>query len=291
MTIQDLGRVGLAHIGIPRAGAIDASSLRLANRLVGNSEGAAGLEATLGNCVLRPRHAVTLAITGARCAVSVDGRPRDWGLPIDVSAEATVTIGPASVGLRVYIAVSGGIVVPPVLGSRSTDTLSGIGPPPVRDGDVLPIGPPAGLPPGVDVAPYAPPPQVLTVRISLGPRDHWFTEDAIQTLSTGSYAISTMTDRVAARLVGPVLARSVTDELPSEGVVLGAIQVPADGQPLIFLADHPTTGGYPVVAVAHPDDLCWIGQARPGTPLRFSLMSQPEVRTTRQRAANGRRRT
>ncbi len=107
------------------------------------------------------------------------------------------------------------------------------------------------------------------MRVWLGPRDHWFTSDAMETLRTGSYTISTMTDRVAARLVGPALARAVTDELLSEGVMLGAVQVPADGQPLIFLADHPTTGGYPVIGVVDPGDLDSIAQARPGTPLRF----------------------
>jgi biotin-dependent carboxylase-like uncharacterized protein len=271
-TIQDLGRVGLAHLAIPRAGAADVASLRLANRLVGNPEDAAALEATLGGCVLRPSHAITLAVTGATCALSIDGRPREWGLPVAVPAAATVTIGPASAGLRAYIAVGGGIVVPPVLGSRSTDTLSGIGPAQIRDGDILPVGTPAAPPPGVDITPYPPPPTKVTARVWLGPRDHWFTAEAIQTLCTSTYTISTMTDRVAARLVGPALTRKVAHELPSEGVVLGAVQVPADGQPLIFLADHPTTGGYPVVATVDPDDLDAIAQARPGSPLRFSTM-------------------
>jgi biotin-dependent carboxylase-like uncharacterized protein len=244
----------------------------LANRLVGNPEDAAGLEATLGGCVLRPSHAMTLAVTGARCTLSIDGRPREWGLPVDVPAAATITMGVASAGLRAYIAVGGGVVVPPVLGSRSTDTLSGIGPAPIRDGDILPVGPPAGPPPGVDVAPYALPPTEMTVRVWVGPRDNWFTPGAVHTLCTSTYIVSTMTDRVAARLVGPPLTRALTDELPSEGLVLGAVQVPTDGQPLIFLADHPTTGGYPVIAVVDPDDLDSIAQARPGTPLRFRPM-------------------
>ena len=271
-TIQDLGRAGLAHVGVSRAGALDAASLRLANRLVGNPEDAAGLEATLGGCVLRPSHAMTLAVTGARCSLSIDGRACEWGLPVDVPAAATVTVGPASAGLRAYIAVGGGVVVPPVLGSRSTDTLSGIGPAPILDGDLLPVGPPVGPPPGVDVAPYALPPTDMTVRVWVGPRDNWFTPGAVQTFCTSTYTISALTDRVAARLVGPPLTRALTDELPSEGLVLGAVQVPTDGQPLIFLADHPTTGGYPVVAVVDPDDLDQIAQARPGTPLRFRPM-------------------
>jgi len=270
-TIQDLGRPGLAHLGVPRAGALDTAALRLANRLAGNPESAAGLEVTLSGCVLVARAAVTLAVTGARCTVRVDGRPAEWAVPVAVPAGATVTIGPAAQGVRAYLAVGGGIAVPPVLGSRATDTLSGLGPPPVRDGDVLPVGPVAGEPPGVDLAPYPPPPDALTVGIRLGPRDDWFTPAALALLSTATYEVSPLTDRVGARLIGPPLTRAVSGELPSEGVVLGAVQVPADGQPLIFLADHPTTGGYPVIAVVDPGALSSIAQARPGTPLRFRV--------------------
>jgi biotin-dependent carboxylase-like uncharacterized protein len=268
-TVQDLGRVGLAHLGVPRAGALDRGAIRLANRLVGNPEPCAGLEVTLTGCTLRSSAAVTLAVTGARCAVSVDARPADWGLPLAVPAGATVRIGRATSGLRSYLAVDGGIAVPAVLGSRSTDTLSGLGPPPVRDGDVLPVGPSYGAPASVDVVPFGSPPRSLEVGIWLGPRDDWFTPSALATLLSSPYTVSPLTDRVGARLVGPSLTRAVTGELPSEGVVLGAVQVPADGQPLIFLADHPTTGGYPVVAVVEPAALDAIAQARPGTPLHF----------------------
>ena len=273
-TVQDLGRVGLAHLGVPRSGAVDAGALRLANRLVGNPEQAAGLEVTLGGCVLRPTRAVTLAVTGARCGVWVDDRPANWALPVGVPAGATVLIARATAGLRAYVAVGGGIAVPAVLGSRATDTLSGLGPPQVRDGDILPLGTPVAAPPGVDLAPYALPESELTVGIRLGPRDDWFTAEAIETLCSATYTVSTLTDRVGARLVGPPLTRSVTRELPSEGVVLGAVQVPANGQPLIFLADHPTTGGYPVVAVAEPDALGAIAQARPGTAVRFRALDR-----------------
>jgi biotin-dependent carboxylase-like uncharacterized protein len=268
-TVQDLGRIGLAHLGVPRAGAVDTPALRLANRLVGNPEGAAGLEITLGGCVLRPATAVTLAVTGAPCGLTVGGRPAGWAVPVAAPAGALLRIGPASAGLRVYLAVDGGVAVPPVLGSRATDTLCGLGPPPVRDGDLLPIGATVGPPPGVDVAPYALPPRQLRLRVRLGPREDWFTREAIETLLTATYTVSTLTDRVGARLSGPPLTRAVTRELPSEGVVLGAVQVPANGQPLIFLADHPTTGGYPVVAVVHADDVPAVGQARPGTVIRF----------------------
>lgn len=269
-TIQDLGRPGFAHLGVPRSGAVDAAALRLANRLAGNPPGAAGLEMLLGGVQLRATGAVTLAVTGAPCTVTVDGRAADPGFPLAVPAGALVTLGRATAGLRVYLAAGGGVAVPPVLGSRSTDTLSGLGPDPVRDADVLPIGPPSAPPPAVDVAPYPPPAGDLRLRVWLGPRDDWFTRSAVATLFSAGYRVAAETDRIGARLTGPALTRAVDGELPSEGLVLGAIQVPANGQPLIFLADHPTTGGYPVIGVVDPADVDLLGQARPGTPVRFT---------------------
>ncbi|MDP9791696.1 biotin-dependent carboxylase-like uncharacterized protein [Catenuloplanes nepalensis] len=269
-TVQDLGRPGLAHLGVPRSGALDAGALRRANRLAGNPPGAAGLEITLGGLRARVTRATTLAVTGAPCPITVDRRPADPGLPLAVRAGAVIDIGRATAGLRAYLAVGGGLTVPPVLGSRSTDTLSGLGPDPVRDGDVLPVGPATALPPGVDVAPHPPPRGTLRLRVWPGPRDDWFTGDAWRTLLSAEYRVSTQTDRVGARLTGPVLTRAIDGELPSEGLVLGAIQVPADGQPLIFLADHPTTGGYPVIGVVDPSDVDLLAQARPGTTLHFT---------------------
>ncbi|MEV6349220.1 biotin-dependent carboxyltransferase family protein [Actinoplanes sp. NPDC051851] len=268
-TVQDLGRAGLAHLGVPRSGAVDAGALRLANRLAGNPPEAAGLEILLGAARLRATRAVTVAVTGAPCAITAGGRPAAHGLPVGVLAGEVISIGHASAGLRVYLAVGGGIAVPPVLGSRSTDTLSGLGPAPVRDGDLLPIGPVTGPPPAVDLAPYPLPRHDLRLRVWLGPRDDWFTPAALSTLFSAEYRVAAETDRVGARLTGPALTRAVDGELPSEGLVLGAIQVPADGQPLIFLADHPTTGGYPVIAVVDPADVDQLGQARPGTAIRF----------------------
>jgi biotin-dependent carboxylase-like uncharacterized protein len=268
-TIQDQGRPGYAHLGVPRSGAADAGALRLANRLAGNPVAAAGLEILLGGVRLRATRATTLAVTGAPCPVTVDGRPADPGLPLAVPSGALISIGQASAGLRVYLAAAGGIAVPPVLGSRSTDTLSGLGPDRVLDGDVLPLGPMVTLPPGVDLAPYPPPARELRLRVWLGPRDDWFTPDAIAALFTSVYRVSPESDRIGARLTGPALTRAAGGELPSEGLVLGAIQVPANGQPLIFLADHPTTGGYPVIGVVDPADIDQLGQARPGTPVHF----------------------
>lgn len=137
-TVQDQGRPGHAHLGVPRSGALDEPAAALANRLVGNPCEAAVLETTLNGCALRPRSAVTVAVAGAPCPVTVDGRPAAWGAPVRVPAGALLDVGHARAGLRGYVAVSGGVAVDPVLGSRSTDLLSGLGPPPLSDGMVLP---------------------------------------------------------------------------------------------------------------------------------------------------------
>ncbi|MFJ8184165.1 biotin-dependent carboxyltransferase family protein [Streptomyces sp. NPDC096105] len=268
-TVQDRGRPGHAHLGVPRSGALDGPAAALANRLVGNGPDAAVLETTLGGCSLRPRSAVTVAVTGAPCRVRVDGRPAAWGAPVRVRAGAVLDVGPAVLGVRAYVAVSGGVAVEPVLGSRSTDLLSGLGPAPLADGTVLPLGAPTGRHARVDVAPQAAPPAELVLRVTPGPRDDWFTAEALRRFLSGTFFVSPASNRIGLRTTGPVLERARCDELPSEGMVLGAVQVPPAGTPVIFLADHPTTGGYPVIAVVHAADLSAAAQARPGTPVRF----------------------
>ncbi|MEV0391853.1 biotin-dependent carboxyltransferase family protein [Polymorphospora rubra] len=266
-TVQDLGRPGWAHLGVPRSGALDGPALRLANRLVGNAETAAGVEITLTGCRLRVTRTTTVAVTGADGPLRVDGRAAGLGQPVAVPAGATVDIGAASHGVRRYLAVGGGIDVPPVLGSRSTDTLSGLGPAPLTDGDELPIGTAVPTPSTVHFTPGRPTPDVLRLAVRLGPRDDWFTTAAVGTLLSTPYTVSPVSNRVGARLAGARLTRARAGELPSEGIVLGAVQVPADGQPLVFLADHPTTGGYPVIAVVV--DVAPLAQARPGTTVLF----------------------
>jgi biotin-dependent carboxylase-like uncharacterized protein len=271
-TVQDLGRTGYAHLGVPRAGAVDLPALLLANRLVGNPPTAAGLEITMTGCTLRFDVATVVAVTGAEITrLRIGTRPADAGVPVPVRAGVVVDIGPARTGLRSYLAVAGGIAVAPVLGSRSTDTLAGLGPPVLRNGDVLPIGAPTGAPAPVW---FSPRPAVgsgpVHLRVRLGPRHDWFTRSAVTTFTTATYAVSPLSDRIGARLTGPPLARTSADELPSEGVVLGAVQVPPDGQPLVFLANHPTTGGYPVIGVVDEADLPLLAQARPGTTVTFS---------------------
>ncbi|MFF3614263.1 biotin-dependent carboxyltransferase family protein [Streptomyces sp. NPDC002580] len=268
-TVQDQGRPGHAHLGVPRSGALDGPAAALADRLVANPVGAAVLETTVDGCALRPRSAVTVAVTGAPCAVTVDGRPRAWGAPVLVPAGALLDVGPARAGLRSYVAVSGGVAVEPVLGSRSTDLLSGLGPPPLTDGAVLPLGSPGAPHARVDVAALGAPPAELVLRVTLGPREDWFTASALRALTTRVYRVSSASNRIGLRTEGPPLERAVFGELPSEGMVLGAVQVPPDGGPVVFLADHPTTGGYPVVAVVRATDLPAAAQAVPGIPVRF----------------------
>ncbi|WP_086750412.1 biotin-dependent carboxyltransferase family protein [Streptomyces europaeiscabiei] len=268
-TVQDRGRPGHAHLGVPRSGALDAPAAALVNRLVGNSPDAAVLETTLNGCSVRPRSAVTVAVGGAPCPVTVDGRPVAWGAPVRVPGGAVLDVGAVRSGVRGYLAVCGGVTVEPVLGSRSTDLLSGLGPPPLTDGTVLPLGRPSHLHARVDVVPHPAPPSELVLRVTLGPRDGWFTDAALRTLTRRPYAVSSASNRIGLRTEGPALERSRAGELPSEGMVLGAVQVPPDGRPVVFLADHPTTGGYPVIAVVHPADLPGAAQAVPGTPVRF----------------------
>jgi len=267
-TVQDLGRPGYAHLGVTRSGALDRPALIRANRLVGNPDSAAGLETTLTGVTLQAESAATMAVTGAPASVTVDGVPTEFSAAFAVPAGARLEVGPATAGVRTYLAVAGGITVAPVLGSRSTDTLSGLGTPPLRPGHVLPVGSQPALvlevPP-----PTALPGEEVVLRIRLGPRYDWFSVPAREALVTEAYTLSVKSNRVGARLSGAPLVRSITGELPSEGIVLGAVQVPADGQPLIFLADHPTTGGYPVIAVVERDDLPLLAQARPGTTVRF----------------------
>ncbi len=267
VTVQDHGRPGLAHLGVPRAGALDAPAAALANRLVGNTEDAALLEVAMGDLVLRATGPLWIAVTGARCTVAVDGRAVAHAEAVWVPRDGAIAIGPAEAGVRAYVAVAGGIAVQPVLGSRSTDTLAWVGPPRVVAGSELPVGPSAGRPASYD-APRTPRPGPL--RVDAGPRLDWFSPGALERLCTTSYTVAPASNRIGLRLDGPPLERVRNDELASEGMVLGAVQVPPDGRPVVFLADHPTTGGYPVPAVVRSEDLWRCAQLRPGDRIGFT---------------------
>ncbi len=268
-TVQDLGRPGLAHLGVGRSGAADRGALRLANRLVGNDEGAAAIEVALGGFAVRAREPLQVALTGAPCPVRVGGRASGMYGPVQLATGDLLELGPSTAGLRTYLAVRGGVDVPPVLGSRSTDTLAGLGPEPLSEGDRVPVGAEHGAAPGVDVAPQPELPDGLVLRVRVGPRDDWFAEGEVQRLCRTGWRVSSDTDRVGIRLEGEPLRRRGDDELQSEAMVRGAIQVPHGGQPIVFSADHPVTGGYPVIAVVAADDMDRASQARPGQVLRF----------------------
>ncbi|TVT61583.1 biotin-dependent carboxyltransferase family protein [Amycolatopsis rhizosphaerae] len=273
-TVQDLGRPGLAALGVGRSGAADRRSAALANRLVGNFDGAAVLETTFGGLVLRFRQVARVAVTGAPCPIRRNGRGEAMNAPFTVWPGTELALGTPSTGLRTYLAVRGGIGVEKILESRSTDLLAGLGPSPLREGDVLPVGHDmCGPLPAVEVAPVPDPAGFgLIVRVVSGPRDDWFGPEALRILSTATYEVTSESNRVGARLAGPPLPRSRGGELLSEGMVPGAIQVPPSGQPLVFLADHPVTGGYPVIGVVLTDDLPVMAQARPGQSVSFRLV-------------------
>lgn len=274
-TVQDLGRPGYAHLGVPRSGALDQAAHRLANHLVGNDPNAATLETTLSGLTLRALSPLVVAVCGAVAPVRVDGHPAPWSAPIGLRPGQTLDVGLATQGVRTYVAVAGGIAVPRVLGSRSTDLLSGLGASErLRDGDRVPVGEAAGPPQPADTYPVtvaAPAGAGSTVELPVvpGPRPGAFPRSAWQALTTSDFTVSPTSNRIGLRLDGPALPRTGHDTIPSEGAVLGAIQVPADGHPIIFLADHPPTGGYPVIGVVPAAALGPVAQAPPGTRIRF----------------------
>ena len=272
LLVQDLGRPGWAHVGVPPSGALDHAALAVANRLVGNPEAAAGLEILLGGCALVADGSVRIALTGAQLPLSVGAAPRPWGTAVSVGAGQRIEVGTAPGALRSWLAVAGGIGVPCTLNSRSTDVLTGLGPRPVKLADVLPVGRAHSVPGAGEAVPTAYAAGPTRLRIRLGPRHDEFTGEALRGLFTGEYAVSPRSDRVGVRLGavdGRRLIRRKETELDSEGIVTGAVQVPSSGQPLIFLADHPVTGGYPVVAVVAVADRPHCAQLRPGDRVVF----------------------
>ncbi|MDP4603506.1 MAG: biotin-dependent carboxyltransferase family protein [Solirubrobacteraceae bacterium] len=270
-TVQDLGRPGFAHLGIPRSGAADRSSLKLANRLVGNAEGAAALECTLIGPSLRFSDEALIAITGAEVSARLDGDEVALNSAVGVAAGALLELATTRAGLRSYIAVRGGIEAEPMMGSKSSDLLSGLGPPPLKTGQSITAGEPAGEVPAIGAAPIAPPSEEPVLHLVAGPRADWFAANALELLAAASWEVSSDSNRSGVRLIGPELPRVRDHQLLSEGMAHGAVQVPASGQPIILLADHPTTGGYPVVAVVASADLDAAGQLRPGQSLRFAI--------------------
>ncbi|MET3178399.1 UNVERIFIED_ORG: KipI family sensor histidine kinase inhibitor [Variovorax guangxiensis] len=282
--LQDGGRHGQAKQGVSASGAMDRRSLQAANRLVGNASDAACIEVAYGGFQLACRGDAVVAVTGAEGPVTLtraDGA--QWLLPryqpVALADGDVLALGEPGAGIRSYIAVRGGFDIAPVLGSLSTDTLARVGPNAIATGDVLPL---RAVSAGALVGePEAPPSDLPTVQeevvldIVLGPRTDWFTPDAVELLCAQAWTVTPQSNRVGIRLAGEeALARANHAELPSEGTARGSIQVPASGQPVLFLADHPLTGGYPVIASVATHHLDRAGQIPVNARVRFRPMAQ-----------------
>ncbi|MET1035367.1 MAG: 5-oxoprolinase/urea amidolyase family protein [Arthrobacter sp.] len=284
--VQDLGRPGYGDLGVSACGAVDQPAARQANRLVGNPAGDAVVETVLGGLEVRARGPLVLALTGAEAPAEIDGphghREVPPRAPFALHDGETLFLGTPESGLRSYLAVRGGIDVPEVLGSRSTDTMSGLGPAPLAAGDELPVGAPgpgrvvgSPEPPTAGSAPAAPG-ATATLRVTPGPRDDWFGPGGVAALTGQAWEATSQSNRIGVRLAsdpsGGPLRRVRDGELASEGAVAGSLQVPPSGLPVLFLADHPVTGGYPVIAVVVPEDLPAAAQLAPGTVVRFAVV-------------------
>jgi len=271
--VQDLGRPGHLRDGVGVSGAMDRGALALGNRLLGNPASAAGLELLLGGARLRFAAPTWFALTGAWLAADLDGMRVEPHTATHAAAGAELRLGLATHGVRGYLAVRGGIAAHPVLGSRSRDTMAALGPKPLTAGDQLPLGPEPALPiPAVDFVPVDPPSTgARTIALRPGPRQSWFTAAAWHALLAEEWVVSARAGRTGIRLDGPALTRVDDRELPSEGMLPGAIQVSPDGAPTILGPDHPATGGYPVIAVVTEADLDTLAQLRPGQAVRFTL--------------------
>ena len=283
LLIEDLGRPGFNSMGVSGAGAADRTALRRGNRLVGNAESAAGLESFGGGAVLRVIGDGVAAVTGAAGSITVTGadgtihRPR-LGEAFAIADGDELELGGTDQGARRYLALRGGIDVDTALGSASTDTLAGLGPAALDRGSRLSLHDPRTAPHLVDPHPRSEcalprPGQTVTMTVTLGPREDWFTSAGIETLLSQEWTVTHESDRVGLRLSGQVaLERARTGELPSEGAVTGALQVPPNGQPVLFGPDHPLTGGYPIIASV--DDVDFAAQLPPGVRLRFTTGSR-----------------
>ncbi|MGN7198517.1 5-oxoprolinase/urea amidolyase family protein [Arthrobacter sp. SAFR-044] len=298
-TIQDLGRPGYASLGVSSAGAMDRGALRRANRLVGNGEGDAGIELLFGGLELVALSDQVLAVTGAAVPLeitppegqragdeqaAIEAEQRTTAVrhpacdaPFALLAGERLTVGTPTAGLRSYVGVRGGLGGPESLGSRSTDTMSGIGPEPLQAGTILPVRNPkpgsiVGHP---EVSPLPDRNEATVLRVVPGPRQDWFSEETLQDFLNQEWTVTPQSNRIGLRLNGHALTRNRDGELASEGTVRGAVQVPPEGQPVLFLSDHPVTGGYPVVAVVVHADLDKAAQLPPGTTVRFAAATLP----------------
>lgn len=292
LTVQDLGRFGSRSAGVPQSGAMDWFAIRAANALVGNDLNAAALEWALGGGSLRFDQDCVIATTGAAAEMVLGDKPVVPATPTAASAGQTLKVGRIGPGRFMYIAVGGGIDVTPVLGSRSTYLpahFGGLGGKSLRLGDAIPVG---GGParkvsgPATAIAQLMPKYQGGVAHITRGTHADLFGDAAWDLLLETEFRVSTSSDRTGYRLQGPPLKNDVPT-LPSEAGCPGTIQVPGDGKPIVLMADAPTVGGYPKIAVVSEADLPIVAQRTSGETIRFELTTIEESqRALRRRAAD-----
>jgi len=279
-TVQDLGRRGSLRVGIPPSGPMDREAFLLANRLVGNADDAAGIECTLIGPRLQFPDERWVAITGAAMPATLNGQrvPR-WGA-FQVEAGDVLRLGAAETGVRAYVAISGGIDTPPVLGSRATYLRGGLGGwqgRALRKGDALPLGPASGGGPAAvrerHIPDYGREP---VVRVVLGPQDDRFMARGIETLFAAPYEMTQQSDRMGARLRGGRVEHARGHDIVSDGVPLGGIQVVGDGQPIVLMADRQSTGGYTKIGTVCSFDVGRVSQVKPGQRLSFQRVTVAE---------------
>lgn len=284
-TVQDLGRPGHLREGIPPSGPMDVRAFVIANRLAGNLDGAAGLECTLLGPRFTVETACAIAVTGADAPVTVNGEAAPAWTTLVLAAGDTVRIGAARAGVRFYVAFSGGLDVPLALGSRATylrGRLGGIEGRSLRRGDVLRVFPAPPPPerrlPALEVPSFEAEPEI---RVVLGPQADRFTAEGIAAFLGGPYEMLPQSDRMGARLAGPPIAHARGHDIISDGIALGSIQVPGDGQPIVLLVDRQSTGGYTKIATVGSFDIGRIGQVKPGQRVRFRAVDVAEAHRLR----------
>ena len=271
LLVQDRGRPGLAPLGVPGSGAFDTAAAELAQRLVGNTAEQASLEITMGSAVLRTDRTVTAVVAGADVAITVGGVAVAVHEVFSWPAGGDLVLGVPRRGVRNYLAVRGGLAAHPVLGSASRDVFSELGPAPLAAGDEVALAGRPAAAPLLSHVPVADGPSGL-LRVVLGPRADWFAAESVAALLEAAFTVTQASNRVGLRLSGPRLQRVRQGELASEPLQRGAIQVPPIGQPIVMGPDHPTTGGYPVIATVAADDWPRCAQLRPGDEVRFALL-------------------
>jgi len=285
-TIQDLGRKGYQQFGMPAAGALDITSLRLANRLVHNNACQACLEITFIGLRILALRDILIAVTGGNLMPKVNESPLPMWQTVPVRRNSSISFTGVRDGIRSYLAVAGGIWVPEVMGSKSTYIRGGIGGVegrPLMTGDRLHIGPPAtGLPRcrvKEELIPHYG--REWKTRVIMGPQEDYFSRRGIEAFTSSEYTITPQSDRMGYRLQGPVIEHRREADIISDATYLGSIQVPGHGLPIILLADRQTTGGYPKIATAISVDVYNLGQAKPEDRIRFFPISITEAHEVR----------